>query len=65
MVNYYEVIEEDRMIRIALLLILVGFTQSACIAVGYSSRGGWFFWPGGLGLILVLAVLFLLLRGRR
>jgi hypothetical protein len=35
------------------------------IAGGYSSRGGWFIWPGGLGLVLiVLLVLFMLRRGR-
>lgn len=53
------------MIRIALLLTLVALTQSACIGVGYSSGGGWFIWPGGLGLVVVLAILFLLLRRRR
>lgn len=37
---------------------------TGCIAVGYSSRGGWFLWPGGLGL-LVLVVLFALMLRRR
>ncbi len=35
-----------------------------CIMVGYSSRGGFFVWPGGLGLLLLLLVLWLLLRSR-
>ncbi len=52
------------MTRITLLLTLLAFTQCACVAVGYSSRGGWFFWPGGLGLIVLLAVLFLVFRRR-
>lgn len=38
---------------------------TGCVAVGYSSRGGWFMWPGGFGLLLVLGILFWLLRGRR
>ncbi len=37
---------------------------SGCMVVGYSSRGGAFVWPGGLGLILLLLLLWLLLRGR-
>ncbi len=51
--------------RIVLLAITLAMTQNACIAVGYSSRGGWFLWPGGLGLIVVvLLLIFLLRRGR-
>ncbi len=38
---------------------------TGCVAVGYSSGGGWFVWPGGLGLILLLLLLFFVLRGRR
>lgn len=38
---------------------------SGCVAVGYSSGGGWFVWPGGLGLVLLLLLLFFVLRGRR
>jgi len=44
------------------LLPLLVMTQSACVAVGYSSSGGWFMWPGGLGLILLLLLLFFFLR---
>lgn len=35
---------------------------TGCIAVGYSSSGGWFLWPGGIGLLIVLVVVILLLR---
>ena len=38
---------------------------SGCVAVGYTSGGGWFVWPGGLGLVLLLLLLFFVLRGRR
>lgn len=47
----------------AALLLLGALT--GCVAVGYSSGGGWFVWPGGLGLILLLLLLFFVLRGRR
>jgi hypothetical protein len=48
------------------LAVLLAMTQTGCIAVaGYSSRGGWFFWPGGLGLLVILALLFLFLRRGR
>lgn len=51
--------------RITLLAISLAFTQSGCMVVGgYSSGGGWFLWPGGLGLIVVIALLFLFF-GRR
>ena len=37
-----------------------------CVAVGYSTGSGWFVWPGGLGLLLIVpAVVFLLRRSRR
>jgi len=37
---------------------------SGCIAVGYSSSGGWFVWPGGLALLLVILFVVFLLRRR-
>jgi hypothetical protein len=51
---------------LTLILTLLVMTQSACIAVGggYSSGGGWFIWPGGLGLVLLLLFLFFFLRWR-
>ena len=51
-----------------LVLLLSGFASAnllqGCVMVGYSSRGGFFVWPGGLGLLLLLLVLWLLLRPR-
>ncbi len=38
---------------------------TGCVAVGYSSRGGWFVWPGGFGLLLIVLLVLFLLRGRR
>jgi hypothetical protein len=37
---------------------------SGCLVVGYSSRGGAFIWPGGFGLIVIIVLLWLFLRGR-
>ncbi|MGI4757660.1 MAG: hypothetical protein ACRYGF_12525 [Janthinobacterium lividum] len=38
---------------------------SGCLVAGYSSAGGGFVWPGGLGLVFVLlVVLWFLLRRR-
>ena len=48
--------------RIGALAIFLAFTQSACIVAGYSSTGGWFLWPGGL--VITLLILFLVLRRR-
>ena len=54
------------MTRITLPAIFVAASQSACIVVGgRSSTGGWFFWPGGLGLIVMLALVFLFVGRRR
>ena len=41
---------------------LLALSQTACIAVGYSCRGGWFLWPGGLGLLVILALVYFLAR---
>jgi hypothetical protein len=58
--------KEDKMTRITFLAMLLATSQSACIVVGgRSSTGGWFFWPGGLGVIVMLALLFLFLGRRR
>lgn len=51
-----------------LSLVLSGLAAanllSGCVMVGYSSRGGFFVWPGGLGLLLLLLLLWLLFRPR-
>lgn len=47
------------------LFLALSLSASSCVAVGYSSGGGWFVWPGGLGLLLVIIVIFLLVRRRR
>jgi hypothetical protein len=47
------------------LMLLVTLTMPACVGVGYSNRGGWFVWPGGLGFLILVIVVILLLRRRR
>ncbi len=48
---------------VAILSLLAASSLTGCVAVGYSSGGGWFVWPGGLGLVvLILLVLFVLRR---
>ncbi len=39
-------------------------TLTGCLAVGYSSGGGWFIWPGGIGLLFLVLIIALLLRRR-
>ncbi len=53
-----------RRFGMAAMAALCLLTQTGCLVIaGYSSRGGWFLWPGGLGgLLLILLVLFVLLR---
>jgi hypothetical protein len=37
---------------------------SGCLVAGYSSGGGWFVWPGSLGLIVIVLLIVFLLRRR-
>jgi hypothetical protein len=50
---------------VAVLSLVVALSFTGCIVVGYRSRGGWFVWPGGLGLLIVVLLVLFLLRGRR
>ena len=45
-------------------LALVSTSLTGCIVAGASSSGGWFIWPGGLGLVVIVIVAALLLRRR-
>jgi protein-S-isoprenylcysteine O-methyltransferase Ste14 len=51
-------------VAMAGVLLVVTSMLSGCVAVGYSSGGGWFIWPGGLGLLLVVVLIVMLLRRR-
>jgi hypothetical protein len=47
---------------LAALLATLGF--SGCMVAGYSSGGGWFVWPGSLGILVIILVIVLLMRRR-
>lgn len=47
-----------------LLLLSAPLLSASCVTVGYSNRGGWFFWPGGLGLLIVILIVVWLLKRR-
>ena len=40
-------------------------TLTGCIVAGGSSSGGWFIWPGGLGLLVIILIVIFFMRGRR
>lgn len=39
------------------LLAMASLAQAGCAVVGFSTGGGWFFWPGGWIGVLVIAIL--------
>jgi hypothetical protein len=47
-----------------LITLLICLSQASCVVVGYRSGGGWFLWPGGLTILVVVAILFFLARRR-
>lgn len=50
--------------QVGIITLLLLFSSGCVVAGGYSSGRGWFIWPGSIGILLVIAVLFLLLRRR-
>ena len=50
--------------QIVVITLLLLSSSGCIVAGGYSSGRGWFIWPGTLGILLILAVLFLLFRRR-
>ena len=57
--------DAPRIVCAAALGLLGCSALSGCLVAGYSSSGGAFIWPGGLGLVfLLLVVLWFLLRHR-
>ena len=51
-------------IGFALLTALLSSGLAGCVMIGGSSRGGFFIWPGGLGLGFLLLLFFFLSRRR-
>lgn len=58
-------IEVGRRLGLVVVALAAAGFLSGCVAVGYSSGGGWFIWPGGLGLLVVILLVVFLLRRRR
>ena len=48
----------------AIFILSMSVIQSSCIAVGgYSSTGGWFMWPG-MGVLIIILILWFIFRSR-
>ncbi|MBB5346119.1 hypothetical protein HDF10_004129 [Edaphobacter lichenicola] len=48
-----------------LVLALVSCSMmTGCLVMGTTSRGGFFIWPGSIGLLVLLLILFLVMRRR-
>ena len=52
----------------AMVLLVSGLgacsALSGCVMVGYSSGGGFFIWPGSIGLLVLLGILWLIFSRR-
>ncbi len=56
-------LERKSLLLTVLALVPASTMLTGCLVAGYSSRGGGFIFPGGIGLIvMILLVLFLLRR---
>ena len=55
-----------RRMTLTATMLTLAMSQSACIVAGYSTGRGGFFWPGGgLGLLVLIGILYFLFgRGR-
>ncbi len=49
---------------LAALLLCAVLPLSGCVVFGASSSGGWFIFPGGLGLVLLVLFVLAMLRRR-
>lgn len=64
----FRVIGSPHAIRIGFVLATLfaaPLILSGCLVAGVSSGGGFFIWPGSLGLLIVIALLFFFLRRGR
>ena len=53
---------------VRVVLVMAALPVSAnlcgCLVAGYSSGRGWFVWPGGVGVVIMLLALLFVLRGK-
>lgn len=55
----------SRVVGLGVASFLFSITLSGCLVIGgRSSRGGLFFWPGGIGGLIVVLLVLVLLRRR-
>ncbi len=54
-----------RWMLVALGALMMPAMLSGCFVVGYSSASGGFIWPGGLGLVVMLLVIWFIFGRRR
>lgn len=50
--------------QVGIITFVLLFSSGCVVVGGYSSGRGWFIWPGTIGILLVIAVLFFLFRRR-
>ena len=50
--------------QVGIITLLLLFSSGCVVVGGYSSGRGWFIWPGTIGILIVLAILFLVFRRR-
>ena len=65
--NHKEKFSTSRLFRKLLTVLAACFATfglSGCLVAGYSSGGGWFIWPGSLGIIVIVLLILFLLRRR-
>ena len=55
---------QTRSVLVLLAGLCAALSLTGCLMVGGSSRGGFFIFPGGLGLVVIIVVIALLLRRR-
>lgn len=48
----------------AMAALMASSLLSGCLMIGGSSRGGFFIWPGSIGLLVMILIVSLLLRRR-
>jgi hypothetical protein len=51
-------------IGVLVLALVACSTMTGCLVMGASSRGGFFIWPGSIGFLVLLLVIFLVMRRR-
>ncbi|WP_236657650.1 hypothetical protein [Acidisarcina polymorpha] len=63
---YLKVLQSAAPACILAVELILSVTLTGCMVVGgYSSGGGWFLWPGGLGVVSMILLILFVMRRRR